>query len=214
MSLKSAFVFVLVASLSVPISTQAQPATGKCGSDRKPVKTRFVSGAADHRFSVSEFLALGRPDRSEKKSAYQAKLIEGGQEGRMVSLRGFLHGAALSADDSDYHIQITSSPDNCAEMIIVEVPDDHCVDDAALAEPALRIRKFIAKLLGKTPTRTYRRVTTPTEVIVTGQLFYDLHHESSTDPGGGRGKAPKNQHCKAGGLWEVHPVIEIKAVSD
>lgn len=198
---------VIAALLAITLSqpAAAQSATGKCGVDRKPVKTRFVSGTPDHRFSVSEFLALSVPARTAKKSAYQAKVIEGGQEGRLVSLRGFLHGAALSADDSDYHIQITGSPGNCAQMIIVEVPDDHCLPDARLAAPALRVRKFIDKALGKAPRTTYRRMTNPREVIVTGQLFYDLHHETAADPGGRRGKGK----CKAGGLWEVHPIVSI-----
>ncbi len=196
---------VAIATISAPEFVAAQSATGKCGIDRKPVKTRFVSGTPDHQFSVSEFLALGVPARSGKKTAYQAKLIEGGQEGRLVSLRGFLHGAALSADDSDYHIQVTGLPDNCDQMIIVEVPDDHCLPDARLAKPALSVRKFIDKALGKAPRGTYRRMNAPREVIVTGQLFYDLHHETAADPGGRRGKGK----CKARGLWEVHPIVDI-----
>ncbi len=202
-SLRVALLAVVALAFSPPAA--AQPATGKCGVDRRAIKTRHVSGAPAREFTVSEFLALNRPTHAEKRSAYKAKLIEGGEEGQVVSLRGWLHGAALSADDSDYHVQLSGSKDNCDEMVIVEIPDDHCVFDAPLAKPALRARKFIDKALGKAPRTTYRRMKTPREVIVTGQLFYDLHHEMSADPGGRRGKGK----CKAGGLWEVHPVVKL-----
>lgn len=94
-------------------------------------------------------------------------------------------------------------------MVIVEIPDPACVLDEALADAALRARRFIDGLLGGPLTTTYRRSGSPVEVLVTGQLFYDLHHEGSASPGGGRGTGG----CKAGGLWEVHPVTRIEAVS-
>ena len=196
----------LLAAVALTFSAPAaaQSATGRCGVDRRAIKTRHVSGAVARNFTVSEFLALNRPAHGKPKN-YKAQLIEGGDEGQVVSLRGWLHGAALSADDSDYHIQLTASQDNCDEMVIVEVPDDHCVFDAPLAKPALRVRRFVDKALGKAPRTTYRRMTVPREVIVTGQLFYDLHHETAADPGGRRGKGK----CKAGGLWEVHPIVAI-----
>ncbi len=198
-----------VVAIALPLSAAGQSAARKCGSDRRAIKTRYVTGTPDHEYGVPEFLALSRPERSKKKGAYQARLIEGGQEGRVVSLRGWLHGAAFSADDSDYHVQISAAPDDCDQMVVVEIPDDHCVYDKALAKPALKARRFIDRALGKSPTTSYRRPGRPVEVVVTGQLFYDLHHENAKDPGGGRGKG----HCKAGGLWEVHPVTMIAAAS-
>ncbi len=206
---------VLALTLSVILAAvvpgMGHAAARACGSDRKPIKTRFVSGDPNKEFKVEEFLALSKPARSKKVSAYQDKLIEGGQEGRVVRLRGFLHGAAFSRDDSDYHIQLSGVEGDCTNVVIVEVPDDHCVDDARLAKPALRVRQAIDKILGKRPTQKYRSPAATVEVLVTGQLFYDLHHESSTDPGGNRGK-PRGT-CKAGGLWEIHPITKIEVVS-
>jgi hypothetical protein len=205
---------IVALTLSVALSAmlpQAAHAAGRaCGSDRKPIKTRFVSGAPDQTFTVHEFLTLGKPARGKKVSFYRDRLIEGGQEGRVVSLRGFLHGAALSRDDSDYHIQLSGVEGDCSNVVVVEVPDDHCVDDSRLAKPALRVRRAIDKILGKQPTKTYRSAAAPVEVVVTGQLFYDIHHERHTDPGGGRGK-PRGK-CKAGGLWEIHPIMKIEVV--
>jgi len=59
----------------------AQPATGKCGVDRRAIKTRHVSGTPDREFTVSEFLALNRPAHGKPKN-YKAQFIEGGDEAR------------------------------------------------------------------------------------------------------------------------------------
>jgi hypothetical protein len=112
-------------------------------------------------------------------------------EGDLVSVSGFVLKSTCEHDDGDFHIDLGSSA-NAATCLIVEVPNP-----AYIASPPLRAAVAKAEIAAKS-------LSPGTRVTVSGQLFYDATHMSSTDPGGGRGVG----HC-ARSLWEVHPVFSI-----
>jgi hypothetical protein len=181
------------------------------GKERWPIKTSVVDDAKVSKGKLipfSEFAALPDPAPPVKKNdkKYQSKLIPKASgaklaEGDMLRLKGWLHLVAQEGD-GDYHIQISDSPTDGGNCVVVEVPKDDAeyVADAELRPHFRTVREFISsKLLnGKTPSSSGNVMKHPPFVVVTGQLFYDDSHVGDK-PRGKKG-------MKAATLWEIHPV--------
>ncbi len=136
------------------------------------------------------------------------------QEGQIVQVEGYIHLVAFEkTDDSDYHVQINDKATNAVSdlnpCLIVEVPHPEAAATPDLADQFAAARKLLRDncFSGGVPTGT---VTTPLHVRVTGQLFYDLSHSGSSDPGGGRGKKVNGTVMHATTIWEIHPVTKIE----
>jgi hypothetical protein len=132
----------------------------------------------------------------------------GFKEGAFVKTTGWLHLAAYSTDDDDYHLQINDSKTNLKTCAIIEIPDPVNTHDASVKEHWKQGREFVDSVLGvKSPPKEPKHLLSkPVQVEVTGQLFYDLSH---TNPGS-RGKAK----MKATSSWEIHPVWTIGLVNN
>lgn len=181
------------------------------GKERWPIKTSVVDDAKVSKgklIAFSTLAALPEPVPPVKKNdkRYQSNLIPKASgakiaEGDMVRAKGWLHLVAQESD-GDYHIQISDSPTDGGNCVVVEVPKDDAeyVGDAALRPHFRTVREFISsKLLkGKTPSSSGNVMTHPPFVVVTGQLFYDDSHVGD-QPRGKKG-------MKAATLWEIHPV--------
>lgn len=184
------------------------------GVERWPIKTSVVNDAKVSKgkaIAFPEFAAFPDPAPPVKKDdkRYQAKLIPSNsgakiKEGDMVTLKGWLHLVAQE-NDGDYHIQISNSPTDGGNCVVVEVPKDDAeyVGDGQLRPHFQNVRDFIStKLLkGKTPSTSGSVMAHPPFVVVTGQLFYDDSHVGD-QPRGKKG-------MKAATLWEIHPVTVL-----
>jgi hypothetical protein len=186
----------------------------KPGAKRWPIKTSVPEDAdlTHPKFvPLKKLLTLGDPPnakRSDKR--YQDALIPPFsnslklQEGNIVSTTGYLHLVATEPD-CDYHIQISDSPTDGNNCLIVEVPmnDKEYVADEKVREQAGKVRAFIRdKLLkGKEPGGG-NIMQHEVYVTIAGQLFYDDAHVGD-QPRGKKG-------MKAATLWEIHPITSIK----
>lgn len=135
------------------------------------------------------------------------------QEGQIVTTDGYVHLVAFEDGDSDYHIQMNEKPtndlDNLEPCVIVEVPHPEATEDPALRAQFAKVRKFLRDncFAGDSP---HGKVAAPIRVRVTGQLFFDLHHSTKSDPGGGRGKSlGKGLPMHATTVWEIHPITDM-----
>src|SRR5882762_7646045 len=155
------------------------------GSDRWSIKTSadtsqgvLDAAAAATPKTVDDMLNQATPSWSAPKSKYQNRAIPG-DEGTTVRVRGWLYRIGHDPKDSDYHLQLVNDLNNCAQRsVIVEVPDDRCVTGANLVPFVHTARNELDVMLGHQPTlKGGEPPPKRTEVIVTGRLFYDLHHE-------------------------------------
>ncbi len=137
-------------------------------------------------------------------------------EGQIVQTEGYIHLVAFEgSDDSDYHVQMNASPTNdpsgLTPCLIVEIPHPLAAANPNLAAQFAAARKLLRDncFAGGPPTETVKK---PLHVRVTGQLFYDLSHSGSTDPGGHRGKPVGGKPMHATTIWEIHPVTQIEII--
>lgn len=186
----------------------------KPGVKRWPIKTSVPEDAdlTHPKFvPLKKLLTLKDPPnakRSDKR--YQDALIPAFpnslklKEGDIVSTTGYLHLVATEPD-CDYHIQMSTSPTDGNNCLIVEVPknDEEYVADEEVRERAGKVRDFIKDRLlkGKEPG-SGNIMQHEVYVTVTGQLFYDDAHVGD-QPRGKKG-------MKAATLWEIHPITSIK----
>ncbi len=206
---------LLAALIGSAITVHGQTDSVVCGgSDRWPVKTTadtskatIDAAAASTPRTVDQMLSQPRPTWQPPKSRYQNQAIPGA-EGTTVRVRGWLYLIGHDPNDSDYHLQLAADLNNCTgKSVIVEVPDDRCVKEASLVPLVHTARNELDILLGHQPTlQGGEPPKKATEVIVTGRLFYDLHHERADGTPEPRGHG----NCKAGTLWEIHPVMAVE----
>jgi len=163
--------------------------------------------------SFDELVSLQLPPDPRKTTAkgdstYQSKRYPpfpnplGLREGSMVSLTGYLHLVAYE-NDGDYLIQISASPTDGNNGIIVKVPPES-EGPAELHRYFAAVRRFVRDRLlrGKEPSSGGNVMDHPPYVEVVGQLFLDDSHLK----GPPRGK----RKMKAATLWEIHPVVGIR----
>ena len=200
--------FLLALGLSV--ATGQKPAHP--GVERWPVKTSLPSNPGKAKtVALADLLSFGDPDVSPKVTKNDARFQKQRippfsnnlniHEGELITTTGWLHLIA-GESDGDYHIQISASPTDGNNCIIVEVPnsDAEFVADAALRPQFEQVRTFLKTktLANKDPSSGGSVMTHPPFVQVTGQLFYDDSHV---------GDAPRGKKgMKAATLWELHPV--------
>jgi hypothetical protein len=185
----------------------------KPGTERWPVKTSVPQGTDLNKpttVPLSELLAMGQASGVTKDDKrYQSERIPGKAgdkypEGKVIQTTGWLHLVA-GETDGDYHIQISGSPTDGSNCLIVEVPnsDPEFTKEADLRAKFDAVRTFIKTkmLAGKDPSPDGSVMQHPVFVTVTGIMFYDDSHVGDP-PRGKRG-------MKAATLWELHPVISI-----
>lgn len=128
--------------------------------------------------------------------------FDGYKEGEFVATIGWLHLAAFSENDSDYHLQITGERLDGNNCIIVEIPDPRNARSAIVKNHWKADRAFIDSLCrSRRPSEAGTVFKKAVRVRVTGQLFYDLSHGNPAS----RGK----KKMKAITSWEIHPVWTI-----
>ena len=151
-------------------------------------------------------------------NAWIPTLLNGFQEGQIVTTTGYVHYVQYKKDDSDYHIQMNDKPTNdladLSPCVVVEVPHPMATSNTDLSQKYATVRKFLRDNCfgGGAPKG---KVDTIVKVQITGQLFFDVFHffQKPNDPGGGRGsQLGTGLPMKATTDWEVHPIIDIKIV--
>ena len=128
------------------------------------------------------------------------------QEGELVRTRGWLRLIATEDNDCEYHLQLTLSATSTRSFIIEVAKDDATsIRSAWVRSKAGKVRAFVRDEVngGKEPPEGGKTLADPLYVEVVGQLFYDSAHGKNDK----RGKAG----MPAATLWELHPVVEIKA---
>ena len=207
-------VLAVLAFVAAPAMPGAQQLALKPGVERWPIKTSALDGGTSGKpAKLADLLGLeNAADVKKNDPRFKEARIPGeqasiGKEGDLVTTTGWLHLVALE-EDGDYHIQISASPTDGNNCLVVETPNndpEFVKDDATLIEHAAAVRLFIRKNLlhdaKKEPSGTGNKMTHPPFVRVTGALFYDDSHVGD-QPRGKKG-------MKAATLWELHPVVHI-----
>lgn len=130
-------------------------------------------------------------------------------EGDPIAVHGVI--LALGCEgDGDTHIDLASSLTS-STCLVVEVPNPKDFG----AQGSQTERTFLTSMwtpLRKRFTEIYNdsgeQPTTPYDITVVGQLYFDTDHRNSKDPGGGRGIHVNGRSC-ARNLWEVHSVLDM-----
>lgn len=181
------------------------------GEGRWAVKTSIVETAPARHEALTALLALrGVPGVAKDDPRYRSSRIANFdnpahlQEGDIITTTGWLHVVA-SETDGDYSLQISASPTDGNDCIILAIPKDdpEFVASDTLRAQAAASRAWIRdKLLhGNEPSPRGSVMTHPVYVSVTGQLFYDDAHI---------GDAPRGKkNMTAATPWELHPVTAI-----
>ncbi len=120
-------------------------------------------------------------------------------------MAGWVQFIKTSADDCDYHIQITPKRHGKSGTIIVEIPQP---DARHVADPVLRATLAAARaalrqqlhITGEPPAKGL--VLDGTYMEFTGALFFDGNDYPHCDD---RGKGTPAVTC-----WEIHPVISTR----
>ena len=149
-------------------------------------------------------------------TAWIPSLLNGFQEGQIVTTTGYVHYVQYKTDDSDYHIQMNDKPTNdlsdLTPCVVVEVPHPMATSDTNLSQKFAAVRKFLRDNCfgGIAPKGKVDKVI---KVQITGQLFFDVFHffQKPNEPGGGRGsQLGPGLPMHATTDWEIHPIIDIK----
>ena len=170
---------------------------------------------------LDDFLQL-KPAAPALTKDYWSKLyakVDGAPagEGKIVRTVGYVRLVA-EEDDGDFHIQMTTKPDNLDNCLVVEVPvadDKFVAKSAQVLGAAKQVRTFVvARLLGGVEPKpgSNHVMAGQAYVEVTGQLFFDAEHEAATEKGTYRGKAIKGQQLPSKTAWEIHPITAMRFV--
>jgi hypothetical protein len=194
----------------------------KPGVERWPIKTSLPAEADPNNpqaVPLEDLLDLEEPPEVTKNDKrYQDALIPefpnslNVKEGDIISTVGWLHLVALE-DDGDYHIQVSDSPTDGNNCLIVEIPqdDEKFVASAELRKLAGTARQLMRERLlkkPKEPSEAGNVMNTPPYMKITGQLFYDDAHVG--DQPRGKQNPKTHEKMKAKTLWEIHPVTGIE----
>jgi hypothetical protein len=212
-------VVALLLAVTMVYADSSWAKDAKPGVERWPIKTSLPAGAEVTKpieVPLLRLLILAEPPGvTHNDRRYQAARIPEFsnsldlKEGDIISTSGWLHLVAAE-DDGDYHIQISASPTDGNNCLIVEVPRDEAqfVTSPQVRQLSGAVREFVRTqvLQGQEPPVGGVSVVSPAVYVkVTGQLFYDDAHVG--DPP--RGK----KGMKAKTLWEIHPITKIDAAT-
>lgn len=127
-------------------------------------------------------------------------------EGEIVSTKGYIHVIMYSADDDDYHVQVSlTKPKSDKDCFVVEVPRDAdgFAESGAVRDSARVTRKWLRTMTkNQEPSTGGSLMGGPPYVKVVGQLFFDASHATGS-PRGRRGQKTKS-------AWEIHPVMHME----
>ncbi len=203
---------LVLAACLYPAAAAAQACTG-VGVKRWAVKTMAPAAAAEARaIDIKALGALPPPPDFKKKTRlidarYTGAVAGNLHEGDLVRVAGWVQYIKTSADDCDYHVQITPKRGGKNGTIIVELPQP---DASHVADPALRTQLVAARaalrqqlhLTGEPPAKG--RFLDGEYIEFVGALFFDGNDYPHCDQ---RGKGTPAVTC-----WEVHPVISSRIV--
>ncbi len=203
------------------------------GSDREEVKLRppglsYEKANGGNVLTVSDWFSMlcGRRyesllrDKFPQDAAHESEHL-------FVKIKAHIL-LVKSEEDNDYHIQVAERPEwsTSNPQIIVEIPPgaSYCLArqnfEALLLADGGRVSN---KETGDRRTQVSKRYffKNPPLAEISGYLFLDAHHrrKDSADlckSDGGRGvKGKENgqslQDSPVQGLWEIHPVLELKS---
>ncbi len=224
---KRSLLCITIGLLGIGMPLAAQDDTG-CnseftGHDRAKAKNRPPSAGAaydvkgaDTPLTLDELFNLTCQLNAKLKKIVgrEADTVKGAESVR-VTVRAFLLAVRWEKDDNDLHVQIGPQAKWTTGQLVVEIPagQDFCgprttVFDAVAAD--------IQKHQGNTIHKGHiMRDKIP--VDVTGFLFFDASHGDTTDgcnKNGGRGIKGTFTTSPVRGLWEIHPVIDVKIVQE
>jgi hypothetical protein len=187
------------------------------GCDRKAVKNRrtdspYTFHNGGRAISVADWFTIvcpldpGVPARKEVPKNKAMKMEE-----LKVKIRAFIL-AVVFEPDNDIHVQIADSPEFDQQQLVIEIPPGAAFCDSRSTFMALY------RADGGDKPQGYK-FKNPPLVEVTGYLFLDSAHmtrkrgDFCTQNGnrGFKGGLPKSP---VRGIWELHPVIRIKRVSN
>lgn len=192
----------IVVVLAIPIAARAQ--CDSHGAARWPVKTSAISTADNdvHRLTAQAFVNasdLSVKPQDVPNDGFIDQDVKIGdasvREGQLVEVSGYLSDVRCEHKDGDYHGDFRADGSGSGPCAEVEVPYPENIAGPATKDRVTEARQAFDQWLNQ---RGVYHVT------LVGQLFYDSTHQSSPDPGGGRGKG----HCAAT-LWEIHPVLKV-----
>lgn len=178
------------------------------GSERWTVKT--TAPITTHARQI-DLVAFGKlptptdihgPHDKMLDTRYPTAIQAGLHEGDLVSVSGWVQKIKTSADDCDYHIEITPLKDGSSGLVIVEIPEPDAahVADANLRGQLQALRSSLLTKLNLTgePTMGGNKIGGRAYMSFTGALFFDGPHA----PGCARGTGKASVTC-----WELHPVV-------
>ncbi len=187
-----AFAAIVALSSTFVARGAAQQCGTHCGTERWAVKS--LSDADRGQVSltpvdeaVSALRALTRPQSLPTNGRV------GPVELTTYTVHAVLLGWVLEAD-RDMHLVI-ANPADLSETMIAEVPSTTCqrVCSSGHVQDVRAVRRVLLDRLGR-PRRTFRAITPPVAVTITGVGFFDFAH-------GQTGLAPN--------AIELHPVLKI-----
>lgn len=179
---------------SRPLPVQSPTTCGPhCGTERWGIKTLSDShaGSVDLQqrqvVTVHSLVSIDPPGQLPADNRISpVELTTFGVQAQLIGFK--------IESDQDFHMVI--GDDQSHETMIVEIPNPKC--DGVCASHALQLitqaRQTFIKQCG-TPTATYRRLTKPLEVRITGVGFFDFAH---------------GQIGRAKNSIELHPVLGIE----
>ena len=125
------------------------------------------------------------------------------EENRNVRVPAWIYAIKFEAD-ADWHVILGSDPSGTTQTFfngeVSGLPLASSPDFSTL----LRVRKSLAKILGKDlPTGSgYNKYDPPLPVTVEGSLFFDVDHAAGVV--GPTGMRPQT-------AWEIHPITRLSA---
>ena len=203
---------------AIPISEAENCDLTFAGSSRKDVKLRPVEDGKQYSainngqpISVAEWLTMACStfDPETVGKAIKDSPIKG-VETQTVTIEGFLMAARFeNGEDHDIHAEIADEPVWSSENhhVIVEIPP---------GEAYCAARKQLWDLVAGSLKhgKNYAVLNYGPKIAVTGYVFLDTGHGGShfCTNSGGRGIKDSSGHSDVRGLWEVHPVLDVKPV--
>lgn len=193
---------ILPAALSVlaPSGQSGNPNCGvHCGSERWEAKTLSYAGASS--LTMQPVTTTVSKLVNEIAPAGTSDVRVAPVETQEVTINAKLLGFKVEGD-RDFHIvvQDLSSP----ETMIVEIPDDQCsgvCSSIARNQIVASRQAFETAFAGSPPSATYRGLSKPVQIQVTGFPLFDFKH-------------PTPQTGLAKNCIEIHPVLSISIPTD
>jgi hypothetical protein len=223
--MKRALLCIIIGILGMGMPLAGQDETG-CdseftGHDRAKAKNRPPSTGAGYDvmgaptpLTLDELFKLTCElnDQLDDVVSRTADTIPGAETVK-VTVRAYLLAVRWEKDDNDLHVQIGPEPKWTTGQLVVEIPagQDFC-------GPRTAVYNAVADDIENNGGNSIRKghiMRDKIPVEVTGFLFFDASHGATADgcdKNGGRGIKGTFTDSPVRGLWEIHPVIDVKLV--